>query len=86
MEGITNTYPSSVSPRIVQENENKADPKGSKHGKQTKDQSHHHGRWDEIPESLHAEETWICISLHGLEYIVLGGIKNLGIVTALLFD
>ena len=80
------TYPAPSPPRVIQENQHKRRPKRAKQTQHAHNQPQHHTRRHDIPERLCAQEARKRIALHGLENVILGGIKNLGIVAALALD
>ena len=71
---------------LVKEDASKACPKSPEYANQTKTQAEERARWHEVTECFSTEEARECITLHGLEGVVLRCVKDFGIIAALFFN
>lgn len=71
------TYPASCRTRLVQEDEDEGSPDGREEANQPDDKAQHHTLRDQITKTLGLQESWVGISLHRLEDIVLSGVEQL---------
>jgi hypothetical protein len=84
--GDRGTYPNSSVAWIIEEDEDKSYPEPGKHGNKAENYSHNHRCWNEISESLHSKETGEGITLHGLEDIIFGCVKDFWVIASAFFD
>lgn len=83
---MSSTYPAPGLARPVEKNEDKSSPKRTKHGNQPNNKTHDEGWRDQVTQCLHPQKTRECISLHGLEHVVLGHVKDFRVITAHLLN
>ena len=71
---------------FIEEDKDKRSPEATEHAQESEDETEHAGGWGEVAESLHAEETWESVALHGLVDVVLSSIEDLWIIASELLD
>ena len=67
---------------LIEEDKDKRSPEATEHAQESEDETEHAGRWGEVAESLHAEETREGVALHGLVDVVLSSIEDLWIIAS----
>lgn len=73
-------------PRLIPQNNVEGTPESSAEANQSKSEAQDGTQRNHVPKSLCLQEPWECITLHGLEHIVLGRVKHFGVISAVILN